>query len=36
MTDLEEDIAAIEDVEDLEIVNQLTERRKLRKPIKNE
>lgn len=28
MTDLEEDIAAIEDVEDLEIVNQLTEEKK--------
>ena len=28
MTDLEEDIAAIEDVEDLEIVNQLTEGKK--------
>ena len=28
MTDLEEDIAAIEDIEDLEIVNQLTEEKK--------
>ena len=31
MTDLEEDIAAIEDVEDLEIVNQLTEEKKAEK-----
>lgn len=34
MTDLEEDIAAIEDVEDLEIVNQLTEEKKAEKASK--